>query len=66
VVAEAGFLAYVIVLGRRAAARGLTGALGEQDAGGWLTDRDRLVAPLAAPVVPAGGRAALNGTLEER
>jgi hypothetical protein len=47
VVAEAGFLTYVVVLGRRAAARGLTGALGEEDAGGWLTERDRL-APAAA------------------
>jgi uncharacterized membrane protein SpoIIM required for sporulation len=48
VVAEAGFLAYVFVLGRRAAARGLTGALGEEDAGGWLSDRDRLPTPVAA------------------
>jgi uncharacterized membrane protein SpoIIM required for sporulation len=40
--AEAGFLAWVLVLGRRAAAQGLTGALGEQDAGGWLTDRERV------------------------
>ena len=37
VVAEAAFLTYVVVLGRRAAARGRTGALGEEDAGGWLT-----------------------------
>ncbi|HYY81685.1 MAG TPA: stage II sporulation protein M [Actinomycetes bacterium] len=42
VAAEAGFLAWVLVLGRRAAAQGLTGALGEQDAGGWLTDRERV------------------------
>ena len=42
VAAEAGFLAWVGVLGRRAAAQGLTGALGEQDAGGWLTDRERV------------------------
>jgi hypothetical protein len=49
VVAEAGFLIYVVVFGRRAAARGLTGALGEEDAGGWLTDRDRVPAPAAAP-----------------
>jgi hypothetical protein len=49
VVAEAAFLAYVVVLGRRAAARGLTGALGEEDAGGWLTERDRLSAAAAAP-----------------
>jgi hypothetical protein len=39
----------VVVLGRRAAARGLTGALGEEDAGGWLTDRQRLPAPVEAP-----------------
>ena len=44
--AEAAFLAYAITLGRRAAARGLTGALGEQDEGGWL-------APDRAPDVPA-------------
>jgi hypothetical protein len=43
--AEAAFLAYVVVLGRRAAAAGLTGALGEQDAGGWLADRERPFAP---------------------
>ena len=42
VAAEAGFLAWVGVLGRRAAAQGLTGALGEQDAGGWLSDRERV------------------------
>ncbi|HEX6678568.1 MAG TPA: stage II sporulation protein M [Actinomycetes bacterium] len=36
VVAEAGFFAYVWVLGRAAARRGLTGALGEQDEGSWL------------------------------
>jgi hypothetical protein len=35
----------VVVLGRRAAAAGLTGALGEQDAGGWLADRQRPLAP---------------------
>ena len=48
VLAEAGFLTYVVVLGRRAAAQGLTGALGEQDAGGWLTERDRAAVPAAA------------------
>jgi uncharacterized membrane protein SpoIIM required for sporulation len=47
-VAEAAFVTYVVVLGRRAAARGLTGALGEEDAGGWLTDRQRLPAPVEA------------------
>src|SRR4029450_2770079 len=46
---EAAFLTYIVVLGRRAAARGLTGALGEEDAGGWLTERDRLVAPGVTP-----------------
>jgi hypothetical protein len=48
VAAEAGFLAYVVVLGRRAAARGLTGALGEEDTGGWLSDRQRLPTPVEA------------------
>ena len=52
--AEAAFLAYVVVLGRRAAAAGLTGALGEEDAGGWLADRER---PFA-PVVPRPAREA--------
>jgi uncharacterized membrane protein SpoIIM required for sporulation len=35
-IAETAFLTYALVLGRRAAARGLTGALGEQDESGWL------------------------------
>jgi uncharacterized membrane protein SpoIIM required for sporulation len=39
VAAEAAFLAYVVVLGRRAAARGVTGALGEEDAS-WLSSGD--------------------------
>ena len=39
VVAEAAFLAYVVVLGRAAAARGVTGALGEEDTG-WLSPGD--------------------------
>jgi uncharacterized membrane protein SpoIIM required for sporulation len=34
--AETAFLVYACALGRRAAARGLTGALGEEDDGGWL------------------------------
>jgi uncharacterized membrane protein SpoIIM required for sporulation len=34
---EAAFLTYVVVLGRHAAARGLTGAIGEEDDGGWLS-----------------------------
>jgi uncharacterized membrane protein SpoIIM required for sporulation len=56
VAAEVAFVAYVVVLGRRAAARGLTGALGEEDAGGWLTDRERLPTPVEAPLSagPAG------------
>jgi uncharacterized membrane protein SpoIIM required for sporulation len=45
-VVEAAFLGYLFVLGRAAAARGLTGALGEQDEGGWLaTNRDPLRGP---------------------
>jgi uncharacterized membrane protein SpoIIM required for sporulation len=48
VLAEAVFLVYAYALGRRAAARGLTGALGEEDEGGWLApDRD-LAARLSA------------------
>ena len=34
--AEAAFLAYLGVRGSRAAAQGFTGALGEEEAGGWL------------------------------
>jgi uncharacterized membrane protein SpoIIM required for sporulation len=34
--AEIAFLVYALTLGRRAAAHGLTGALGEQDEAGWL------------------------------
>lgn len=45
---EAAFLAYAITLGRRAAARGLTGALGEQDEGGWLAP-DRAASVTASP-----------------
>ena len=45
---EAAFLAYAIALGRRAAARGLTGALGEQDEGGWLAP-DRAASVTASP-----------------
>ena len=47
VAAEAGFLTWVLVLGRRAAAQGLTGALGEQDESGWLADRARPLHPAA-------------------
>jgi uncharacterized membrane protein SpoIIM required for sporulation len=51
VAAEAAFLAYVVVLGRRAAARGMTGALGEEDAA-WLSSGDE---PTPVPVAtPAG------------
>src|SRR6266699_2552864 len=35
-IVEIAFLAYALTLGRGAAARGLTGALGERDEGGWL------------------------------
>lgn len=38
-VVEAGFLAYAALLGRDAAARGFTGALGEHDATGWVLAR---------------------------
>jgi uncharacterized membrane protein SpoIIM required for sporulation len=61
VAAEAAFLSYVVVLGRRAAARGRSGALGEEDLGGWLEHReplpDRLGHPLGVPRTPpaAGG-----------
>jgi uncharacterized membrane protein SpoIIM required for sporulation len=51
VLAEAAFLAYALVLGRRAAARGLTGALGEQDEGGWLA-LDRASTP-GLPATPS-------------
>ena len=37
VAAEAAFLGYVVVRGRDAARRGLTGALGEADTAGWAT-----------------------------
>jgi uncharacterized membrane protein SpoIIM required for sporulation len=48
--AEGAFLVYAWTLGRRAAARGLTGALGEQDDGGWLApDREPAPAATAAP-----------------
>jgi len=46
--AEAAFLTYVYLLGRRAAARGLTGALGEEDEGGWLV-RDHGVTAVPSP-----------------
>jgi len=36
-VVEVTFLVYVVLLGRAAAARGLTGALGEDDERGWTT-----------------------------
>ena len=42
--AEGAFLVYAWTLGRRAAAHGLTGALGEQDDSGWLAP-DRAPAP---------------------
>lgn len=48
VAAEAAFLAYVVVRGRSAAARGLTGALGEADEPVWAS------APPEGPVPSAG------------
>ncbi len=48
--AEIAFLAYAIALGRRAAAHGFTGALGEQDEGGWLApERDHTPRITASP-----------------
>lgn len=42
VIAEATFLAYVVVVGRAAVARGLTGAIGEERDAGWSgLDRSR-------------------------
>jgi uncharacterized membrane protein SpoIIM required for sporulation len=52
VLAEAAFITYVVVLGRRAAARGLTGALGEQDEGGWLSPRTGDESARSAPSPP--------------
>jgi len=49
VVAEAAFLLYVVVLGRRAAAQGLTGALGEEDDGGWLNRETQTSRPASRP-----------------
>lgn len=46
--AEATFLTYVVVCGRRAAARGLTGAIGEQADTGWS-----LSPPPSATAVPS-------------
>jgi len=53
--AEIAFLAYAIALGRRAAAHGFTGALGEEDEGGWLApERDH------APRITASRRRGLT------
>jgi uncharacterized membrane protein SpoIIM required for sporulation len=52
VLAEAAFLVYAFTLGRRASARGLTGALGEQDEGGWLAP-DRAATPGLPATPPA-------------
>ena len=65
VVAEAAFLAYVVVLGRAAAARGLTGALGEEDAG-WLSPGDQAasararLAPQSRPPAPVSPLSAVR------
>lgn len=40
VAAEVVFLTYALVLGRAAAARGFTGAIGEQDSAGWTQPAD--------------------------
>jgi uncharacterized membrane protein SpoIIM required for sporulation len=48
IAAEAGFLAYVVVRGRAAAARGFTGQLGEQEATGWSAE------PAAPPAARRG------------
>ena len=40
VVAEAAFVTYLVVLGRAAARRGLTGVLGEEQAGGWAANAE--------------------------
>jgi len=50
--AEAAFLGYVVVLGRRAAAQGLTGALGEQDDGGWLSQEQKTAVEAPLPASP--------------
>jgi uncharacterized membrane protein SpoIIM required for sporulation len=49
--AEAAFLGYLWGCGRAAARRGLTGALGEQDPGGWAA-QGALTAPLTADRSP--------------
>ncbi len=49
VLTEAAFLGYVVVRGRAAARRGLTGAVGEQAEAGWATRR-----PEADRLQPAG------------
>jgi len=46
-VAEAAFLGYIWVLGRAAARRGLTGALGEEDEGSWLIRGESYSRPVA-------------------
>ncbi len=55
--AEAAFLTYVVVLGRRAAAQGLTGALGEEDDGGWLSQKPGTAVgrPRRVPAPPSAG-----------
>jgi uncharacterized membrane protein SpoIIM required for sporulation len=53
VLAEAAFLTYLTVCGRRAAAQGLTGTLGEEHGGGWLTTGTASAASAASAAVPA-------------
>jgi len=49
VAAEAAFVGYVVTQGRRAAAAGSTGLLGEEDAGGWTSGAGRGPVVTAAP-----------------
>jgi uncharacterized membrane protein SpoIIM required for sporulation len=45
--AEGAFLTYLVTLGRAAAAKGLTGRLGEEQTGGWADDRAGQSRPVA-------------------
>lgn len=54
--AEAAFLAYLVVCGRRAAAQGLTGALGEEERRGWLSGAGQGGAAEPAPAALTAAR----------
>jgi len=54
VLAEAAFLTYVVVLGRAAERRGLTGRLGEEQVGGWAADAEQRAGPERRPAVQSG------------